>query len=152
MRWIATTCTLLALGCTAAALATEPGAKGPPAWMAGCWIMQADQKWTEECWTPPRAGMMLGSGRSGAAETLQSWEATQILPDADGKLVFWASPDGAARVAFPMLSQGANEIVFANPTHDYPQRVRYWREGKVLNAEISLADGGKPMRWRYRPM
>ncbi|MES2058647.1 MAG: DUF6265 family protein, partial [Pseudomonadota bacterium] len=118
----------------------------------GCWIMQAGQKWTEECWTSPRAAMMLGSGRSGTGDKLQSWEANQILPDADGKPVFWASPDGGTRVAFPMLSQGASEIIFANPAHDYPQRIRYWREGETLNAEISLADGSRPMRWRYRPL
>jgi hypothetical protein len=114
--------------------------------------MQAERKWTEECWTPPRAGTMLGSGRSGAGLKLQSWEANQILPDADGKLVFWASPGGGTRIAFPMLSQGPSEIVFANPAHDYPQRIRYWREGKALNAEISLTDGSKPMRWSYSAM
>jgi len=42
--------------------------------------------------------------------------------------------------------------VFENRDHDYPQRIRYWREGEVLMAEISLADGSKPMRWRYLPV
>ncbi|MGH6614658.1 DUF6265 family protein [Sphingomonas sp.] len=151
MRRMIAICAALALG-GAASIAAEPAAKGPPGWLAGCWIMKAEQKWVEECWTPVRAGMMLGSGRSGAGESLQSWEANQILPDAGGKPVFWASPQGAARVAFPMVSQGASEIVFANPAHDYPQRIRYWRDGKALNAEISLADGSKPMRWSYTPM
>lgn len=77
------------------------------------------------------------------------WESMQILPDAQGRPVFWAWPRGAPRSAFPMVSSTATEIVFANAAHDYPQRIRYWREGAALNAEISLIDGGKPMRWRF---
>ncbi|MGY4397037.1 hypothetical protein ACVWZA_002228 [Sphingomonas sp. UYAg733] len=36
--------------------------------------------------------------------------------------------------------------------HDYPQRIRYWREGKILNAKISLSYGSKRMRWSYSAM
>lgn len=127
-------------------------AEGPPGWMTGCWIEQGGSKWTEECWTPPRAGTMLGSNRAGEGARLQSWEAAQILPDTSGKLVYWASPDGGKRVAFPFASRTATEIVFANPAHDYPQRIRYWREGAALNAEISMLDGSKPMRWTFSAM
>jgi len=98
----------------------------------------------------PRGGIMLGAGRSGAGDALREWEATEIVAGPDGKLTYWASPDGGARVAFPMVSQGPREIVFANPVHDYPQRIRYWMAGDVLNAEISTIDGGKPKRWSYR--
>jgi hypothetical protein len=41
-------------------------------------------------------------------------------------------------------------VTFVNAVHDYPQRIRYWREGEEMFAEISLADGSKPVRWRYR--
>ena len=61
---------------------------------------------------------------------MRSWESMQIIRAADGKLSFWASPNGAPRVQFPLLSQGPREVVFANPAHDYPQRIRYWREGE----------------------
>jgi hypothetical protein len=36
-----------------------------------------------------------------------------------------------------------------NAQHDYPQRIRYWRDGKYLIAETALADGSKAQRWRY---
>ena len=124
-------------------------AEGPPGWMAGCWIEQSGQKWAEECWTAPRAGTMLGASRVGEGTTLSSWEAAQILPDASGRLTFWASPNGGTRVPFALVSRSATEAVFANPAHDYPQRIRYWREGAMLNAEISLLDGSKLMRWRF---
>ena len=139
-------------GGVATAQRTTPAPDGPPGWMTGCWSEQEGQKWTEECWTPPRAGMMLGSSRSGDGAVLRSWEATQILPDASGKLTYWASSDGGTRIPFPLLSRTAAELVFANPAHDYPQRIRYWRDGAKLNAEISMLDGSKPMRWHYSAM
>ena len=58
--------------------------------------------------------------------------------------------NGAPRVAFVLVSQTAHEVVFANPAHDYPQRVRYWREGDLLKAEIALADGLRAMAFTYR--
>jgi hypothetical protein len=49
-----------------------------PGWMAGCWEQRSGDKWTEECWTAPRAGIMLGSGRSGKGDALREWEVMQI--------------------------------------------------------------------------
>lgn len=134
----------------ASASGAEPATGAMPDWMAGCWSQDRAPKWTEECWMSPRGGVMLGAGRAGNGDRLGEWEATQIIPGADGKLVYWASPDGGTRVAFTEVSRGAQEIVFANAAHDYPQRIRYWREGAMLNAEISLLDGSKPIRWQYK--
>lgn len=142
--------------CGGAAIAQQvnpaPASEGPPGWMTGCWIEQNGSRWAEECWTPPRAGMMLGSSRSGDGAVLRSWEAAQILPDTSGKLTYWASPEGGTRIAFGLASRTATELVFTNPAHDYPQRIRYWREGAALNAEISMLDGSKPMRWHFSAM
>ena len=46
----------------------------------------------------------------------------------------------------------AEAVEFANPAHDYPQRIRYWRQGKLLMAEVSKMDGSKALRWNYRPV
>lgn len=134
-------------------LATGAGpapAPAMPGWLTGCWSEQKGPNWTEECWTSARAGNMLGSGRNGRGDDLRSWEVMQIERGADGKRVFYGSPKGAPRVAFPEISSGPREIVFANPRHDYPQRIRYWREGMDLAAETSLMDGTKAFRWRYK--
>jgi len=125
-----------------------------PGWMAGCWEQVEGERWTEECWTAPRAGTMLGSSRSGRGDTLIEWETMQILPGdaASGPgPVFWGSPRGAARTAFAWRPDAGPGIAFVNAAHDYPQRIRYWREGENLIAEIALADGSKPRRWTYRP-
>ena len=120
--------------------------------MAGAWETAKGDRWTEEYWTGMRGGIMLGAGRCGKGDQLHDWEATRIMRDADGTLIFWASPKGGPAVAFKAVSASDDEIVFANPAHDYPQRIRYWRTGTMLNAEISLTDGSKAMRWTYRPI
>jgi Domain of unknown function (DUF6265) len=153
MRWSVASSIAAAASVVIAGVAVTQSKIGEgraPGWMTGCWLQETGENWTEECWMAPRGGLMLGAGRSGSGETLRNWEATQILAGKDGKLAFWASPNGGPRVGFPEVSRQGNEIVFANPKHDYPQRIRYWKQGDALNAETSLLDGSKAMRWRYR--
>ena len=59
-------------------------------------------------------------------------------------------PKGAAPVSFRMTKSESGEVEFTNPSHDFPQRVRYVRTTTGLDAEVSLADGSKPVRWSYR--
>jgi hypothetical protein len=125
---------------------TEPG------WMAGAWSEARGDAWAEEFWTHPRGGIMIGAGRAGKGDKLASWEAMRIVRGTDGKLAFIAMPNGGTAVTFPMVSSAAREIVFANPTHDYPQKIRYWRDDAGLNAEISLIDGTKAQRFAFKPI
>ncbi|MFM5925254.1 MAG: DUF6265 family protein [Novosphingobium sp.] len=123
-----------------------------PGWMAGTWMMEDGANWSDEVWTDPRGGMMLGISRSGFGPQLQSWEVTQIRFKNDGTVSFFAQPQGKAAVEFPLVLISEEAIEFANPAHDYPQRIRYWRQGKLLMAEISRIDGSDAMRWNYRPV
>ena|SRR5215208_5576525 len=123
-----------------------------PAFLAGCWEeRRTAQAWTEECWTAPRGGLMIGSGRDGKGDIVGHWEWMRIERGADGALTFYGSPKGAPAVAFKATEADAKSITFVNGAHDYPQRVRYTRTNAGIEAEISLADGGKPNRWSYRP-
>ena len=137
-------------------LAAEMPAGSLPAWMTGCWETHSEDVWVEECWTRPRAGIMLGSGRSGRGEQLLNWEVMQIVrtdtadPSAP-TITFYGAPAGAGRTAFQWVSSSERDVTFLNTGHDYPQRIRYWREGRELVAEISRKDGTKAQRWRYAP-
>lgn len=133
----------------AVAAPAQEAAPSMPGWMAGAWQQVDGDRWTEEYWTAPRGGLMLGAGRSGRGEALREWEATRIQIGEDGKPAFIASPEGGSPTRFALVSAGPTEIVFANPAHDYPQRIRYWRDGAALMAEVALADGGKARQWRY---
>jgi hypothetical protein len=123
-----------------------------PTWLAGAWSTADGERWTEEFWTHPRAGMMIGASRDGVGETLRSWESIRILRTDDDSLAYVPMPNGGAPVEFALKDQGAQSIEFANPAHDYPQRIRYWREGDRLHAEISLLDGSRAVRWSYTQM
>jgi len=118
-------------------------------WLAGSWTADDGPRWTQETWSAPRAGVMLGTGLSGDSEVAKSFEFMRIAPDAEGKLVFWGSPEGKPPVAFRWQGGGAGQAVFVNQAHDYPQRIAYRREGAALIATISLADGSKARSWRY---
>ena len=142
----------LALAAPAAVWAEEEDAPFPR-WLAGAWSLSGEgESWTEEFWTHPRAGMMIGASREGRGETLRAWESIRILRTEDGSLAYVPMPNGGAPVEFALTNQGARMIEFANPAHDYPQRIRYWREGDTLHAEISLIDGSRAIRWSYSPM
>lgn len=148
-HWIAG----LGFALSAAAAQQEPKL---PEWMAGCWEQRSGDRWTEECWMPPRGGIMLGSGRSGTGDRVSEWEATQIVltrQAGDGpvaRMAFWAAPGGGGRTSFAWNQSDLPGVTFVNAAHDYPQRIRYWREGERLMAETSLADGSKARRWTYR--
>ena len=137
----------LLLAEAATATATVP----MPAFLAGCWEQRTEAgRWTEECWTGPRGGLMLGSGRDGKGDTIRHWEWMRIERAADGTPTFYGSPKGAAAVGFKAVESDAKSITFVNAGHDYPQRVRYAVTDSGLDAEISLTDGSNPNKWSYR--
>jgi hypothetical protein len=114
--------------------------------------MQDGANWSDEVWMDPRGGIMLGVARSGFGPDLQSWEVSQIKLKPDGTISFFAQPHGKDPTEFPLVLISEQSIEFANPAHDYPQRIRYWRQGKLLMAEISRMDGSDAVRWNYRPV
>lgn len=119
-------------------------------WMSGSWITERSGGWTEERWTPPRAGVSLGTGLSGRGDRAESFDFMRIAADETGKISYWGSPQGATPVPFALVRATRNELVFENPTHDFPTRVVYRREGNVLTATISGPGGKGAQSWRYR--
>ena len=120
-----------------------------PDWMAGCWEQKDGERWTEECWTEPRGGMMLGVSRSGRGEELLEWETLRMEEDG-ARLAYFASPGGKGWTMFAGEAGHGPGLAFVNKANEYPQRIRYWRDGAELHAEIAMADGTKARRWRFR--
>jgi hypothetical protein len=146
---------LVAFACSVVLAASPLAAQQPapfPSWMAGAWALADGERWTEEFWTHPRGGMMIGASREGRGELLRTWEAIRIQRKPDGTLAYIPMPNGGAPVEFALVRQDARSIEFANPAHDFPQRIRYWREGDRLHAEIALIDGTRAVAWSYAPM
>ncbi len=138
----------------AAALAAPAEAPVMPDWMTGCWIEEGAQ-WTEECWMRPRGGNMLGASRSGTGDKVTDTEMMRIdtaVPMGDGSVapmaLRFAQQDGSW-TGFAWSPSAAPGVTFVNPAHAYPQRIRYWREGAALIAELSALDGSNAKRWTY---
>jgi Domain of unknown function (DUF6265) len=149
MRKILLSIVLSALSVPMAAFAFSD-AHPMPEFLTGTWSHTDEKGWSEEYWTPLRADIMLGSSRSGTADTLTFWEQMRIQKEDDGAVVLWATSADQKPVRFEATVSGPNVVVFENPAHDYPQRIHYWREGKSLKAEISLIDGSKPVQFSFR--
>jgi hypothetical protein len=141
----------LAVGALALAAPTLAAtADAPLDWLTGCWRSDsADGRWTVEQWEKLADGAMSGTGSSGKGSETGNSEVMRITLDGNAA-IFTASPNGAPPVDFRESQRGSQSITFENPSHDYPQRIRYWREGEALAAETSLKDGSQPMRWTYR--
>ncbi len=135
---------ILSLGLGGASLQAAP-----LDWMLGHWCTSiAAGRQTCERWARDPNGGLQGASevrRDGIARAAE----TMRVAESDGELVFHAEPRGQAPTDFRAIMVSADAIIFENRAHDYPQRVRYWREGAALMAEISLADGSKPMRWTF---
>ena len=141
---------ILLLGAAAASPPAQPPAGAASLkWMSGSWLTRDGDKWTEERWAPPRAGVLMGTSLAGAGERAEAYEFMRIAPDKDGVVSFWGSPGGAPPVGFKLVSAAANSVVFENPAHDFPTRIAYLRNGKVLTATISGPGGAGAQSWRY---
>lgn len=125
------------------------------AWLEGEWCTVAvNGRQTCELWGPARGGMMLGTSQSVRDGKTRSFEFMRIVWNAPSNhailgLAFIGAPQGKDPVTFGWSPSKEAGVTFFNAAHDYPQRIRYWREGDVLKAEIALKDGSKPMRWVY---
>jgi hypothetical protein len=120
------------------------------AWMSGRWEALSGETWTEEQWSAPRAGVMLGYSRTGAGGNMGEFEFIRLQAGPDGVPTYMPQPGGRAPVLFPLVASGPTSATFENRAHDYPQRISYRRNGNVMVATISLADGSRPISWTFR--
>ena len=68
---------------------------------------------------------MLGISRTVADGKTVEFEFMQIREDVNGEILFIAKPSGQPEAMFKMVKGSANEVIFENPQHDFPQRVIY---------------------------
>ena len=130
--------------------AAAPTSVGDLAWMSGRWVSEQGGRWTEEHWSAPRAGTMMGYSWSGEGETIREYEYLRLQAGEDDEIVYLAQPNGGTGVGFYLSRIAGTSATFENPTHDFPQRIRYVRNGDVMVATISKMDGSNAMSWTYR--
>ena len=119
-------------------------------WMSGRWVAITNGRWTEEHWSAPRAGTMMGYSWTGEGEAISEYEYLRLQAAEDDGIVYLAQPNGGAGVGFYLARSEGTSATFENPTHDFPQRIRYVRDGDTMVATISAMDGSHAMSWTYR--
>ena len=151
-------CLVVIAGCLAAAagLAAQPAAKpslSDLAWMAGSWSGTSRGIEMEEHWTAPKGNSMIGVHRDvGKGRTLV-FEFLRIEQRGD-EIVYLSMPNGRSPATpFPLKELSSSRVVFENPTHDFPQRIIYWKDGADLRARIEGTMNGKAgsEEWRWSP-
>ena len=111
-------------------------------WMAGCWESRSGSRLTEERWTPPRGGLMLGVSRTSRNDSIVEFEQVRVETRADG-VYYVASPSRQATAEFRATSILDSSAVFENPAHDFPRKISYRRAGPdSLEASIEGPRGG----------
>jgi uncharacterized protein DUF6265 len=119
-------------------------------WMSGCWEMHRGKIVVFEQWSAPRGGVMFGFGQSIRGDSTVDFEQTRIF-SRKGKLVYASKPAGQEPAEF-VLEKGTNTSVqFANPAHDFPQRIIYRRpRPDSLLARVEANQNGKARGYDFK--
>ncbi len=129
-------------------------------WLAGHWRSDVDtvkpvtgQPVSEEWWTDPGGGLMLGSHRDMRPGRRSFFEYLRIEDREEGA-VYFASPRGSEATAFPLVehdnSDGQWSATFENPEHDWPQRLVYSRSGDRLTVKAEgLDETARQAEWQF---
>jgi hypothetical protein len=125
------------------AFRSAPDATTALHWFAGRWERRAGSLTVEEQWLAPRGGVLLGVSRTTRGDSLVEFEFMRIHARGD-TLVLAAHPSGQAPAEFRARATTVREVVFENPAHDFPQRIRYRAVGAdSLLARIEGTRGGR---------
>jgi hypothetical protein len=104
-------------------------------WLAGVWVGASG---SDERWTPPAGGSMLGVSRTLRGNVMAEFEFLCIV-ERGGSLVYQAMPNGRSPATdFRLTAIGPDQVTFENPTHDFPKALRYKRRPDgTLEAVVS---------------
>jgi hypothetical protein len=123
-------------------------------WVLGTWVMETPDGTFTEYWEQTNDSVYTGHGLlvSAKGDTLFS-EHIKLEQSGDKiyyKPVISGQNDGKETV-FTEQTLADNEVVFENPTHDFPQRIIYKKTSdSTLYARIEGKKDGKNMQEEYQ--
>lgn len=117
------------------------------AWLAGCWNADGAEAGSQEQWTTAAGDSMMGMSRTIKGGKVANYEFMRITTANDGAVIFHAQPSGQDGASFTATALNANEVVFENQGHDFPQKVIYrFQPPATLRASIEGTHNGKPRK------
>jgi len=137
MKLLITFSTALLFGLVPLLPASELSSIDDLKWLAGCWASVGGETGSGEQWTMPAGNTVFGVSRSVKAGKTVAHEFMQIRTNDAGEIEFIAKPSGQQGETFLLKSLTENEVIFENPTHDFPQRIIYQlKSSGALEARI----------------
>ncbi len=97
-------------------------------WLAGCWERTRATGRTVELWTPAVNGVMSGTSWSVTDTSQRELEQLRLFARGD-TLIYEAHPSSQMMNEFKSTKIAADELVFEDPGHDFPQKISYRRAG-----------------------
>lgn len=97
-------------------------------WLVGCWERARPNGRMVEGWSAPVDGIMAGMSTSIRDTTRRVLERLRLFYRGD-TLIYEASPARQPMNEFKSTLISAQEIVFEDPEHDFPQKITYRRIG-----------------------
>lgn len=120
------------------------------AWLAGTWSFERNGRVVTERWTAPTGGMMLATSQTVAGGRTLEYEFIALRTDKEGRVIYVAKPSRQPEATFTLVKLTEREVVFENPTHDFPQRISYTlKPGGTLLAAIEGTKDGKTRRAEF---
>jgi hypothetical protein len=118
-------------------------------WLTGCWKQTGSARSVTEYWLAPEAGTMLGVSRTVSGGKTVEYEFL-LLRSTDTGLEYVAKPSGQPEAVFKASRVSPTELVFENPSHDFPTRIRYAKLDGGLLATIDGVIQGTPRAVEFR--
>ena len=121
-------------------------------WLQGNWINESPDGNLTESWQKKNDSLYHGQSFYIKGKDTIHFESI-VLSERKGIVVYSPTVQGQnndAPVDFKMTSATENQLIFENPGHDYPQKIKYTKITKdSLIAEISGNQLGKPSTERF---
>jgi hypothetical protein len=123
-------------------------------WMSGDWQTDpSGRAVSEEHWTRPAGGSMIGLSRTLVGDRTASFEFLRV--EERGESIYYvASPRGRCPATdFKLTRLSGQEAVFENPQHDFPKRIIYRRNTDGgLTASVDGGEGTKAEKFDFKSM
>jgi len=108
-------------------------------WLLGNWkrLDNDIEKKTFENWEKETNNRFLGHGFiMKGLDTI--WQEKMILSQHDSIWILAVkTPGNNDLVKFRMTEHDSNSFTVENPTHDFPNKIKYWKNGEKLNALVT---------------
>ncbi len=113
-------------------------------WLSGCWRTASGDAVTDELWTTPSGGALLGLSRTIQDGKTLWYEFLQIRQQGDS-ILYVARPSEQPEAAFLLTARTDSTLLFENPAHDFPRLILYVRiSPDTLLARIEGREDGMP--------